>query len=482
MSTKSGWTPPREVVYANLDEALVALCGPVSLSVLDPEIRYFRDLERRFAGDPACFVRRMEILGSQRLHEVSSLKSLRRLLAELSRLHENRMLASYACAEAMQICVADLVILEELQKADVPEDSLRVLRDELLAMSVDLVARLMRNLVTRAQITHDVRPEDGDPRVRRLSDFVAESHQPPAIRHDPDRPVLVVATAGRGTRLRSTIPKGLVPIGGIPMVTRVLQAAIEAGIEQFVFVVKYRADVQVDYLRRWGAVLLQDRAEGTGQTVIVALTALREQKAPVVVCYSDTPFLTRRSFLDPLQAVRNLDADLAVATFPTIPSDEVGYILRNEEGSIARIGQRRLGSRLSDEGDGGVYAFRRAPVLEALSAARNDNMRYEYAFADVVATTVEAGGRVCTACGPAADYMSVNRPRDLTLARLRAATGAVPTLIRPDEQQREAALRFFAENGAEFVSGSTLDACLNDVTSQVGAMLDLGSDRSVDSP
>ncbi|MGH3964740.1 MAG: NTP transferase domain-containing protein [Pseudonocardiaceae bacterium] len=404
------------------------------------------------------------------------------MLAGLSRLYEDRVLASYACAEAMQICLADLVILEELQETDVPDASPRALRDELLVASVDLAARLMRNLATRAQISHKASPRNDDPRVRRLSDFLAELRQPPTIPHDPDSPVLVVATAGRGTRLRSTIPKGLVPVGGVPMVTRVVQTALEAGIEQFVFVLKYRADVQVDYLRQRGAVLLQDRAEGTGHTVITALAALQEQRAPVLVCYSDIPFLTRQSFLGPLEAVQNLGAELAIATFPTTPTDEIGHILRDEDGAIVRIGQRRLGSQCSDEGDGGVYVFRRDSVLEALGAVRNDNVRYEYAFTDVVSTLVGAGANVCTARGPAEDYMSVNRPSDLVLARLRAATGAVPTLIPLREKQREAALRFFAKNGAEIASRRGLTAYLDDVGSLVGAVLDLSSERSADAP
>ncbi|MDQ3760240.1 MAG: NTP transferase domain-containing protein [Actinomycetota bacterium] len=482
MTYESAWAPPREVACKNLDEALAALCGPISLPALDPEIRYFRKLERQLTADPAGFASRVEFLGSQRLHEVSSLENLRGLLARLMRLYEDRLLVAYACAEAMQICLADLVTLEELQETEVPESSVHALRDGLLVASVDLVARLMRNLATRAQIIHKARPADDDSKVRRLSDFIAELRQPPAIPHDPDSPLLVVATAGRGTRLRSTIPKGLVPIEGIPMVIRIVQTALEAGIEQFVFVLKYRADVQIDYLSRWGVVLLQDQAEGTGHTVITALEALQKQIAPVLVCYSDTPFLTRQSFIDPIEAVQNRGAELAIATFRTTPSDEVGHILRDAEGAITRIGQRRLGSRRSDEGDGGVYVFQRSSVLEALGATRNDNVRYEYAFTDVVATLVDAGGHVCTARGPAEDYMSVNRPRDLVLARLRAATGAVPTLVPPNEQQREAALRFFVKNGAEVASARALNAYLDDVASLVGPVLDLSSERSVEVP
>jgi bifunctional N-acetylglucosamine-1-phosphate-uridyltransferase/glucosamine-1-phosphate-acetyltransferase GlmU-like protein len=210
--------------------------------------------------------------------------------------------------------------------------------------------------------------------------------------------------------------------------------------------------------------------------VITALEALREQIAPLLVCYSDTPFLAQQSFIDPIRAVRDRGAELAIATFPATMSDEVGHILRDDEGAIVRIGQRRLGSQSSDEGDGGVYVFQRDTVLEALSTTRNDNVRYEYSFTDVVAALVDAGEHVCTARGPAKDYMSVNRPRDLVLARLRAATGAVPTLAPPNEQQREAVLRFFAENGAEVASTRTLNDYLDDVGSLVGPVLDLSSE------
>jgi choline kinase len=470
---------PREVLFGDLRDALAALCGPVPLPATDPEVRHLATLEQRLLADPAGYVRRIKRLGDARLHEDSSRAALPRLLSRLTELRQEAGLGAYACAEAMEICLADLVILEELERTDVPVEAVHLLRDNLVTASVDLVGRLLRNLAMRAQVARHKQPNTDDPEVRKLSELLLEEPWPAAITHDPDQPVLVIATAGRGTRLRSTVPKGLVPLAGEPMICRTVRTAAEAGIRQVVFVLKYRADVQAEYLARQGTVLVQKRAEGTGHSVITALAALPEQRAPVLVCYSDVPFLTPQRFAGLLEQL-DAGADFVAATFPTGNRDDMGLVARDGIGRVVAIGQPRFGlahDSAYNEADGGVYAFSREVVFDALGRTLNDNVRHEYSFTAAVATLAAMGARVRTVLGPVEDYMSVNVPGDLILARLRAATGATPGSDWHNEEQRRAALAFFSDYNASHTDESALAAHVERASSLVGALLDLNTEQ-----
>lgn len=457
-------TLPDLVTQASVRAALDRVSGSARLAEADPEVQHFATVEERLRSDPAEYLRWIERLGEDRLRASQSRTALTRSLTDISRLIAAAGLGAYAAAEAMQICLSDLILIESLDGADIPRPAIRMLRGELVTRSVELVNRLLRNMATRALAACQPRPAQVEHLARRLSELGPPV--PVAMPYDAGVPVLVVVTAGRGTRLRSTIPKGLIPVGGIPMVTRIADAAGEAGIRHIVFVLKYRADTQIDYLARRGMVIVQDLAVGTAHSALAALASLRRQRAPVLLSYSDQPFVTRDSFSRPLTGLESADSDLIVSTLKSSGS-ELGRIIRDSDGAVRRIAQPRLGERGGSEADAGLYALRCDRVLPSLGNLRNDNVRGEYNLPDVAAELIAAGGRVRTAMAPAEEFQSVNTPRDLVLAQLREAAG-LPLGASAD------VTAFFAALGAVGQSPESIASVgMERVMSLVGPVLDL---------
>jgi CTP:molybdopterin cytidylyltransferase MocA len=443
---------PPELRHPDLTAALAVVCAGTPPSPDDAEVRHFAAHERALRDDPRRYLDWLLGLADAGLSEGGSRRLARDLLTRVRDWYRDAGLGGYAAAEVMQVCVADLVMVEELASAGLPAEALAALHDGLLPEALELVARLLRNLAARMRTARRVAVAPADPRVRPLRALLAEAPPPPVLTRDADQPVLVVATAGRGTRLRTTVPKALVPVGGEPMVARVVRAAAGAGIDRCVFVLKHRADVQAGYLARSGAVLVQDRAEGTGHSAAAGLAALAGQRAPVLVTFSDLPFLVPECFARPLAGLAT--ADFVMSTFRAEADDGVGRVRRDRRGAVVGVGQPRLGADVTDEGDGGVYALDRDRVLAALVELRNDNPRYEYGLPDVTARLVARGGRVGTVSGPAEHYLSVNTPSDLVRARLHAAVPPPALLARPD-------------GGADHTAGGT------DLSDQVGPLTDL---------
>jgi CTP:molybdopterin cytidylyltransferase MocA len=436
---------------------------------------HFLIIEERLRVDPYSYVSWIEGLGAARLHLQESHAALAQVLTELGVLMRVGGLSPYACGEAMQICISDLVLIEELAQTDVPPHVLSALRYDLVPQALDLVVRLLRNMSTRALTA--CRPTV-HPRADGVSQLAELTPRSPTVLHrDVDEPVLVVASAGRGTRLRSTIPKGLIPVGRSPMIAHVVGAARIAGISRVIFVLKHRADVQTDYVSRWGSVIVQDRAEGTGHSALVALASLRGHRAPVILSYSDLPFLRPESFERAMESLRVTGTDFVLSTF--VPSDaDKGAVLRDASGAVTRVGQPRFGESASHEGDAGLYALLCDQVFEAFGRLRNANVRREFALPDVVAELVSTGRHVRTAVAPSEDFQSVNTPRDLTLARLRTAVGAPNSANWREESSRSAAVAFFAAHGADRSENDEIliRSSMNRIETHVGPILDLRSD------
>ncbi len=147
--------------------------------------------------------------------------------------------------------------------------------------------------------------------------------------------VLVMA-AGRGTRMRSSLPKVLHPICGRPMVEWVVGAARAAGAGEVVCVVR-PGDGVAEGLPEGVTVAEQTTGEGTGAAVLAA----RDAVAPggeVLILSGDHPLISERLLRDLLDAHRADGA--AVATILTTDGlDPTGYgrIVRAGDGSVERI-------------------------------------------------------------------------------------------------------------------------------------------------
>ena len=98
-------------------------------------------------------------------------------------------------------------------------------------------------------------------------------------------PVAIVMAAGKGTRMKSDLPKVLVPLGGRPMVEYVLQAIRAVGIERIVVVIGYRGDLVREALAKWRGVEFVEQSPqlGTGHAVMMARETLAGHEGPVLI-------------------------------------------------------------------------------------------------------------------------------------------------------------------------------------------------------
>jgi bifunctional UDP-N-acetylglucosamine pyrophosphorylase/glucosamine-1-phosphate N-acetyltransferase len=245
-----------------------------------------------------------------------------------------------------------------------------------------------------------------------------------------DQVGLIVLAAGAGTRLRSTVPKPLHTVAGVPMVLRVLRAGQGARPDALVLVT---GPETVDLAQRIECgvntiTVVQDPPRGTGDAVKCALTALPEVDW-LVVLYSDHPLLEPATVSNLLEGVRASGARVAILT--AILQDPGGY------GRIVRDGDQRpvgIAERRDDDAamrigpteiNAGLMALDAHWARWALDQIRPSGATGELYLTDLVSIAV-AGARdgepwpVAVVAGDPDDALGVNDRADLAHAEARA--------------------------------------------------------------
>lgn len=201
---------------------------------------------------------------------------------------------------------------------------------------------------------------------------------------------VVILAAGEGKRMKSALPKALLPLGGTPMLTHLLKAASALDPDAIHVVIGAGAEkVRAAFPGapvRW---TVQDQRLGTGHAVAQALPEVPDT-ARVLVIPGDTP-LVRPSTLAGLVAT---DSELALLSF--IAADPAGYgrVLRDAEGRVAGIVEEAdagEAERALDEVNSGVLTANAGRLGKWLARVERNNRQREYYLTDCLALAIEDG-------------------------------------------------------------------------------------------
>ncbi|GIW97477.1 MAG: UDP-N-acetylglucosamine pyrophosphorylase [Pirellulaceae bacterium] len=213
-------------------------------------------------------------------------------------------------------------------------------------------------------------------------------------------PLAIVLAAGRGTRMKSDLPKVLVPVLGRPMILWVLDALATAGINRAVVVVGYQAPrVQETLASRPGLQFaLQEEQLGTGHAVQICRQHIQQHDGPVLVVAGDSPLIQADSIRELLDHFRR-DGGYACLLGTLLKDDPTGLgrIVRDSHGRFARIVEHKDATpeQLSiREVNMSTYLFDSSALLTALDGLTNNNAQREYYLTDCPEILLRAGHRV----------------------------------------------------------------------------------------
>ncbi len=207
----------------------------------------------------------------------------------------------------------------------------------------------------------------------------------------------IILAAGKGTRMKSEVPKVLHEVCGLPMVEHVGRGLKAVGVIKPVLVVGFGGDrvqetLGPEYLYAW-----QHEQLGTGHAVQQAMPLLEGHEGPVIIACGDTPLIGEQAFRELYEAHIKNAVQATLAT--SLMDDPSGYgrIIRDQNGFATAIVEHRDATedqRKVREINAGLYCVEASALRKLLPHLTADNDQKEFYLTDLVKLIVKDGGRV----------------------------------------------------------------------------------------
>lgn len=207
----------------------------------------------------------------------------------------------------------------------------------------------------------------------------------------------IILAAGKGTRMKSDLPKVLHKVAGISMLEHVFRSVGAISPEKTVTVVGHKAELVEEVLQGQTDFVTQAEQLGTGHAVRMAEPVLEGLSGQTLVIAGDTPLITGDSLKHLIDFHIN---HKNVATILTAEADDpfgYGRIVRNQHGEVLKIVEQKDASDFEQqikEINTGTYIFDNERLFEALKEINTNNAQGEYYITDVISIFRENGEKV----------------------------------------------------------------------------------------
>lgn len=201
---------------------------------------------------------------------------------------------------------------------------------------------------------------------------------------------VIVLAAGKGTRMKSPLPKVLHPVVGLPMVMRVLSVAKSVGAKELRVVVGYGESLVRRVIEPFGATAYpQKEQKGTADAVLSADPA--SLNGLVMIMNGDNPLVEAKDLKSVIENFNELKADLAVVTSVMKNPGSLGRIVRQkgELKAIVEAGDAGAETLKIREVNSGMYVAKAEVLARLLPQVKPNNSKGEYYLTDIISLGLE---------------------------------------------------------------------------------------------
>ena len=214
----------------------------------------------------------------------------------------------------------------------------------------------------------------------------------------------VILAAGKGTRMKSSLPKVLHKILGKALVERVIDAALQINNLSEVFVITGHQSESIKeflnqkYSNESMKTILQEPQLGTGHAVFQAYDSLKDFKGTVLVLCGDTPLLTAQTLQSFVQFHKESKSVLTVMSAVFDNPTNYGRIVRDFANNVEKITEEKDATpeeKEIKEINAGVYCIEWGKIAPAFFELTTNNEQGEYYLTDIVDWSVKKGLKTC---------------------------------------------------------------------------------------
>lgn len=225
----------------------------------------------------------------------------------------------------------------------------------------------------------------------------------------------IILGAGKGTRMKSNLPKVLMPVDGKPMIRHIIDTLEDLGVTKIVTVIAPDGDAVKKEVAPYPT-CVQEKQLGTGHAVLAARPEFRGFKGDVLVIFGDQPLYTKESMR---KMLRKRAQGYSVVCMGFRPADPARYGRLVMDGdNLKRIVEFK---DASDEEkaitfcNSGIMCFDGEKLFEILGAISNENAAQEYYLTDAVEIALRLGLKCSAVECPVEEASAANTLEELAL-------------------------------------------------------------------
>ncbi|MFA5526787.1 MAG: sugar phosphate nucleotidyltransferase, partial [Acholeplasmataceae bacterium] len=147
----------------------------------------------------------------------------------------------------------------------------------------------------------------------------------------------LILAAGKGTRMRTELPKVAFPILKKPMISYIVENLEKSAIDEIVAIVGHKKEVVMDILGDRVTYATQEEQLGTGHAVLSAASVLDNKEGTTFILPGDMPLMEYPLMDKLLRAHEEMGNDLTVVSMMMDYPKGYGRIVRDEYGSVTGI-------------------------------------------------------------------------------------------------------------------------------------------------
>lgn len=223
----------------------------------------------------------------------------------------------------------------------------------------------------------------------------------------------IILGAGKGTRMKSDLPKVMMPVCGKPMIRHIIDTLEQVKADEIVTVIAPDGEIVKQEVSPYKT-CIQDKQMGTGHAVKCAKETLEGFKGDILVIFGDQPLYT----VDTIEKIlKKRREGYAVVCLGFTPEDAARYgRLVMENGELKRIVEYKDASeeeRAIKFCNSGMMCFDGEKMFEILDALSNENAAEEYYLTDAVAIALQKGLKCSAVECPVNEAAAANTREEL---------------------------------------------------------------------
>ena len=205
----------------------------------------------------------------------------------------------------------------------------------------------------------------------------------------------IILAGGKGTRMKSDMPKVMCEVLFQPMLSYVIKAVKEAGCEKLCVVTGYKHEIVEEYLAEDIETAYQNPQLGTGHAVMTARNFIENHKTDeILILNGDGPLMDADTINKAYAYHKENENSITLVSAIVEDTMGIGHIKRDENGTLLCIVEHKDATdeeKLIKESNAGVYWFNGEDLLYAISNIKNNNAQNEYYLTDTLEILIKSG-------------------------------------------------------------------------------------------